>query len=86
MLVVKQKRYKKQHVIGGSGIFDTVINFAKKLVSSGAAKSAASALASSAAKQAGKHLADKVLLPATPPTSDVQQQQQQQHYTPTRYL
>ena len=68
MLIVTKKRYKKQHVIGGSGIFDTIINFAKRLFTSGAAKSAASALASSAAKQAGKHIVDRMLqaAPAVP--------------------
>ena len=68
MLIVTKKRYKKQHVIGGSGIFDTIINFAKRLITSGAAKSAASALASSAAKQAGKHIVDRMLqaAPAAP--------------------
>ena len=73
MLRVTKKRYKKQHVIGGSGIFDTIINFAKRLFTSGAAKSAASALASSAAKQAGKHIVDRMLqaapaVPVTEPT------------------
>ena len=70
MLIVTKKRYKKQHLIGGSGIFDTIINFAKRLFTSGAAKSAASALASSAAKQAGKHIVDRMLqaAPAAPVT------------------
>lgn len=70
MLIVTNKRYKRQHVIGGSGIFDTIINFAKRLFTSGAAKSAASALASSAAKQAGKHIVDRMLQapPVTEPT------------------
>jgi hypothetical protein len=64
MLIVAKKRYKKQHVIGGSGIFDTIINFAKRLLTSGAAKS----LASSAAKQAGKHIVNNMLQAAPPVT------------------
>ena len=64
MLIVTKKRYKKQHVIGGSGIFDTIINFAKRLFTSGAAKS----LASSAAKQAGKHIVNNMLHAAPPVT------------------
>jgi len=62
--MVTKKRYKKQHVIGGSGIFDTIINFAKRLLTSGAAKS----LASSAAKQAGKHIVNNMLQAAPPVT------------------
>ena len=57
MLIVTKRKYKKRHVVGGSGIFDTVVNFAKRLLTSGAAK----ALASSAAKQVGKHIVDKML-------------------------
>ena len=57
MLIVTKRKYKKRHVVGGSGIFDTVVNFAKRVLTSGAAK----ALASSAAKQAGKHIVDKML-------------------------
>jgi hypothetical protein len=64
MLIVAKRKYKRQHVVGGSGIFDTVVNFAKKLFSSGAAK----ALTSSAAKQVGKHIVNKML--ATRPTAE----------------
>ena len=60
MLIVTKRRYKKQHVIGGSGIFDTVVNFFKRLLTSNPAK----AVALSIAKQAGKHVADKILTPA----------------------
>jgi hypothetical protein len=64
MLIVAKRKYKRQHVVGGSGIFQTVVNFAKKLFSSGAAK----ALTSSAAKQVGKHIVNKML--ATSPTAE----------------
>ena len=63
MLIVTKRRYKKQHVIGGSGIFDTVVNFFKRLLTSNPAK----AVALSIAKQAGKHVADKLLTPAPQP-------------------
>ena len=68
MLIVTKRRYKKQHVIGGSGIFDTVVGFFKNLFKSNAAKKIATNLASSAAKQAGKHLAIKILETPAPPT------------------
>ena len=69
MLIVTKRRYKKQHVIGGSGIFDTVVGFFKNLFKSNAAKKIATNLASSAAKQAGKHLANKILETPAPPTN-----------------
>ena len=68
MLIVTKRRYKRQHVIGGSGIFDTVVGFFKNLFKSNAAKKIATNLASSAAKQAGKHLANKILETPAPPT------------------
>ena len=68
MLIVTKRRYKKQHVIGGSGIFDTVVGFFKNLFKSNAAKKIATNLASSAAKQAGKHLANKILETPAPLT------------------
>lgn len=65
MLTITKRRYKKQYVIGGSGIFDSIVGFFKKLLTSNVAKkvatSAAASLAKSAAKQTGKHLADKFL-------------------------
>lgn len=60
MLIITKKRYKKQHVIGGSGIFDTVVNLIKRVFTSGAAK----AVGLSVAKQAGRHLVDKMMNPA----------------------
>ena len=68
MLIVTKRRYRKQHVIGGSGIFDTVVGFFKNLFKSTAAKKIATNLASSAAKQAGKHLVNKMLETPPPPT------------------
>jgi len=70
MLVVNNKRYTKKHVIGGAGIFDTIISFGKKLLTSNAAKQAATALAASAAKQARKHIVDRMMRPS--PLPDIQ--------------
>lgn len=67
MLIVTKRRYKKQHVIGGAGIFDTVVGFIKKLFTSNAAKAVASSIARGAAKHAGEHLAAKILTPQPPP-------------------
>lgn len=44
----------KKHVIGGSGLFDTVANFFKRIVSSSAARSAANTIAKAAATDVGK--------------------------------
>ena len=38
MPIVNRRSYRKQYVIGGSGIFDTISGFFKRLVSSNAAK------------------------------------------------
>jgi hypothetical protein len=65
MLIVAKRKYKKQHVVGGSGIFDTVVNFAKRLFTSSAAKM----LAGSAAKQVGKHIVDRMLTPTEATTA-----------------
>jgi len=50
MLLVRNRRFKKQHVIGGAGIFDSLINFLVKTFTSTATKQ----IASSAAKEVGK--------------------------------
>ena len=52
MLIVKNKRYVKKHVVGGSGIFDTITGFLKRLAASDIGKTAISA-----AKTVGKELA-----------------------------
>ena len=50
MLLVRNRRFKKQHVIGGAGILDFLINFLVKTFTSTATKQ----IASSAAKEVGK--------------------------------
>src|SRR6218665_1049163 len=60
MLIVAERRYKKQYVIGGAGIFDTVAGFFKKLFVSNAAKQIAST-ALSAGKDAAKEIGKKAL-------------------------
>ncbi len=60
MLIVAKRRYKKQYVIGGAGIFDTVAGFFKKLFVSNAAKQIAST-ALSAGKDAAKEIGKKAL-------------------------
>jgi len=50
MLVVRNRRFKKQHVIGGAGIFDSIFKFLVKTFTSSSAKQ----IASSAAKEVGK--------------------------------
>ena len=55
MLIVAKIRYKKQYVIGGAGIFDTVAGFFKKLFVSNAAKQIAST-----AVRAGKDAAKEI--------------------------
>ena len=53
MFIIPKKRYMKKHV-GGSGIFDTISNFFKRLISSNAAKSVASTIANAASTDIGK--------------------------------
>jgi hypothetical protein len=60
MLVVAKRRYKKQHVIGGAGIFDTISGFFKRLVASDAAKRLTST-ALSAGKDVARELGKKAL-------------------------
>ena len=54
MLIIKNKRYVKKHVVGGAGIFDTISSFVKKLVSSNTARTIASATSKAAASDIGK--------------------------------
>ena len=54
MLVVNNRKLKKQYVIGGSGMLDTILQFLVKTFTSQAAKD----LASSAAKEIGKTALD----------------------------
>src|SRR6218665_3416905 len=60
MLIVAKRRYKKQYVIGGAGIFDTVSRFFKKLFVSNAARQIAS-IALSAGKNEEKEIVKKSL-------------------------
>ena len=50
MLAVQNRRFRKQFVVGGSGIFDSLLNFLVRTFTSQAAKK----LASSSAKEVGK--------------------------------
>lgn len=54
MIIVKNNRYIKKHVIGGAGIFATVSNFLKRLFTSNAAKSVASKLVAASKTELGK--------------------------------
>ena len=54
MLIIPERKYMKQHVIGGTGIFSTVSDFFKKLTSSNSAKSAAAALAKASSSNISK--------------------------------
>ena len=60
MLIVAKRRYKKQHVIGGAGFFDTITGLVKRLFSSGVANRVAST-ALSMGKDAAKELGKKAL-------------------------
>lgn len=60
MLIVTKRRYKKQHVIGGAGIFDTIASVIKRLFTSNAAKQIAST-ALSVGKDAAKEIGKKAL-------------------------
>ena len=54
MLVVNNRKLKKQYVIGGSGMLDTILQFLVKTFTSQAVKN----LASSAAKEIGETALD----------------------------
>ena len=60
MLIVIKRRYKKQHVIGGAGIFDTISGVFKRLFTSGVANRVAST-ALSVGKDAARELGKKAL-------------------------
>jgi hypothetical protein len=66
MLIVTKRRYKKQYVYGGAGIFDTISRFFKSLFTSQAAKQIASTAVS-----AGKDAAKKALDVGTVAAIDV---------------
>ena len=58
MLIIKNKRYIKRHVVGGAGIFDSAIGFIKRLVSSNTARTLATNLSKVAASDLGKTAID----------------------------
>src|SRR5688572_3410863 len=60
MLIVIKRRYKKQHVIGGAGFFDTITGVFKRLFTSGVANRVAST-ALNMGKDAAKELGKKAL-------------------------
>src|SRR5688572_6798563 len=60
MLIVIKRRYKKQHVIGGAGFFDTITGVVKRLFSSGVANRVAST-ALNMSKDAARELGKKAL-------------------------
>jgi|SRR5688572_26318148 len=60
MLIVIKRRYKKQHVIGGAGIFDTITGVFKRLFTSGVANRVAST-ALNVGKDAARELGKKAL-------------------------
>ena len=55
MLIIQNKRYIRKHAVGGAGIFDSIANFFKRIVTSNAARSIASNLSKAAASDLGKH-------------------------------
>jgi len=70
MLVVGNRRYKKQYVIGGAGIFDSILQFLIRTFTSQTAKEAAKHVGKAAleagktvAVDAGKKLIDKAMQP-----------------------
>ena len=61
MLIVTKGRYKNQYVVGGARLFDTITGFFKRLVTSDAAKRAASTMlhaGKDAANEIGKKAVD----------------------------
>ena len=64
MLVNDNYRHEKIHVIGGSGIFDTVLNIVKKI-----GPKLLSSAANAAASEAGKQIVSRIAAPAHIPTS-----------------
>jgi len=52
MLVVKNRGYKRKYIYGGSGIFETIGDFPRRVLGSTVAKQAAKQAAKRVAKQA----------------------------------
>jgi len=57
MLIVQNRRFKKQHVIGGSGIFDSIIKLLVKAFTSQTAKNIGKEVVGKTALEAGKSVA-----------------------------
>ena len=74
MRIINKQRYKKQYVIGGSGIFDSVSNLLKKVTTSNLAKALAKAAQTELGKkavEASKTVAKEVGLKAIDVGKDV---------------
>ena len=74
MRIINKQRYKKQYVIGGSGIFDSVSNLLKKVATSNVAKALAKAAQTELGKkavEASKTIAKEVELKAIDVGKDV---------------
>ena len=73
MIVIKNRRYTRKQVIGGSGLFDAIGNIIKKLTGMAAKQVASKLLVSagkSAASEAARRLVSSVMnTPATAPTA-----------------
>lgn len=54
MNIVTKRRYVKKHVVGGAGLFDSVVNFFKLMATSNAVKTFASKLSNAAQTEFGK--------------------------------
>ena len=54
MLITNNQRYIKKHIVGGSGIFDTVLNFFLKAAGSAAAQKLAANISTAARTEIGK--------------------------------
>ena len=74
MHIINKQRYKKQYVIGGSGIFDSVSNLMKKMATSNVAKALANAAQTELGKkavEASKTVAKEIGLKAIDVGKDV---------------
>ena len=82
MLVAKNRGYKRKYIYGGSGIFETIGDFLRRLLGSTVAKQAAKQVAKQAASvaldvgktaafTAGKKLADRVVNKLTKQPDDL---------------
>src|ERR1700733_14968802 len=77
MLMVTNRRDKRLHVVGGSGIFSSIAGLFKRLFTSNAAKQIASTaltagkeIAKDKAVEVGKRLVDKAVAKFLPPKSE----------------